>query len=327
MLLGVTEPLLVRFSGADPGFFLRGEDAPLRYGTLTDWWRDVPNYHFYGVSHKFFNLVSCFTSTLTNHTVFFAHVISGRGGGAHSLHPSPRSPCFCSGMVIVCCFIKLLYYVILWSHLSATPGKFLFGKPTSLRTSGPRKHLSEHLNSSIAIRSLLSLNHVHLLEYRKFIFFTISFLVTIGSLSNDNGDGSENGKKAVGLDRQNNNFARASRFLVHFFAVTTRLYHMKVPNFTFFGGPENSRETFLFFSSISIQSFIINSRKICEHLTNWTRWNKLDKVWSSAYSLVKWRFRCHPRRCCLSSLITEVFILEKQSCFSILERRYVKGAR
>ena len=93
LLLGVTEPLLVRFSGADPGFFLRGEDAPLRYGALTDWWRDVPNYHFYGVSHKFFNLVSCFTSTLTNHTVFFAHVISGRGGrGAHSLHPSPRSP-------------------------------------------------------------------------------------------------------------------------------------------------------------------------------------------------------------------------------------------
>ena len=61
---------------------------------------------------------------------------------AHSLHSSPRSPCFCSGMVIVCCFIKLLYYVILWSHLSATPGKFLFGKPTSLRTSGPRKNLS-----------------------------------------------------------------------------------------------------------------------------------------------------------------------------------------
>ena len=203
------------------------------------------------------------------HSFFSARYLGEGGGGAHSLHPSSRSPCFCSGMVIVCCFIKLLYYVILWSHLSATPGKFLFGKPTSLRTSGPRKHLSEHLNSSIAIRSLLSLSHVHPLEYRKFIFFTISFLVTIGSLSNDNGDGSENGKKAVGLDRQNNNFARASRFLVHFFAVTTRLYHVKVPNFTFCGGREHSRETFLFFSSISIQSFIINSRKICKHLTNW----------------------------------------------------------
>ena len=36
------------------------------------------------------------------------------------------------------------------------------------------------------------------------------------SLSNDDGDGNENGKKAMGLNWQNNNFARASRFLVHF---------------------------------------------------------------------------------------------------------------
>ena len=44
---------------------------------------------------------------------------------------------------------------------------------------------------------------------------------TIESLSNDDGDG--NGKKAKGLDKQNNNFARASRFFVHFFAVAARL--------------------------------------------------------------------------------------------------------
>ena len=34
------------------------------------------------------------------------------------------------------------------------------------------------------------------------------------SLSNDDGDGNKNGKKAVGLDWRNNNFARASRFFV-----------------------------------------------------------------------------------------------------------------
>ena len=33
-----------------------------------------------------------------------------------------------------------------------------------------------------------------------------------------------------------------------------------------------------------------NSRKICRHLTNWTRWNKRDKVWYRANSLFKWRF-------------------------------------
>ena len=46
---------------------------------------------------------------------------------------------------------------------------------------------------------------------------------SIGSLSNDGGYWSENGKKAIGLDQQNNNFAPASRFFVHFFAVTTLL--------------------------------------------------------------------------------------------------------
>ena len=45
----------------------------------------------------------------------------------------------------------------------------------------------------------------------------------IRSLSNDNGDVNENGKNEIPLDWQNNNFARASRFLVHFFAVAARL--------------------------------------------------------------------------------------------------------
>ena len=50
----------------------------------------------------------------------------------------------------------------------------------------------------------------------------------MGSLSNDDGDGNENGKKAIGLDWQNNNFARASRFFVYFLAVVARLRHATV---------------------------------------------------------------------------------------------------
>ena len=46
---------------------------------------------------------------------------------------------------------------------------------------------------------------------------------TKGSLSNDKGDNNENGNKPTGLDWQNNNFARASRFFVHFLAVVVRL--------------------------------------------------------------------------------------------------------
>ena len=52
-------------------------------------------------------------------------------------------------------------------------------------------------------------------------------------IRNDGGDGNENGKKAIGLDWQNNNFARASRLFVHFFAVA--VYNVKMPNFTFCG--------------------------------------------------------------------------------------------
>ena len=44
------------------------------------------------------------------------------------------------------------------------------------------------------------------------------------------------------------------------------------------------------------------SRENCQHLKNWTRWNKRDKVRSSANSLFKWRFRSRHGRCCLSSV-------------------------
>ena len=39
---------------------------------------------------------------------------------------------------------------------------------------------------------------------------------TLGSLSNDDAYGNENGKKAIGLISKNNNFARASRFFCTF---------------------------------------------------------------------------------------------------------------
>ena len=47
--------------------------------------------------------------------------------------------------------------------------------------------------------------------------------LSIGSLSNDDGDVNENANKAIGLDWQNNNVARASRSIVHVLAVTARL--------------------------------------------------------------------------------------------------------
>ena len=46
----------------------------------------------------------------------------------------------------------------------------------------------------------------------------------IGRLSHNNSNINENGKEAMGLDKHNN-FAHASRFFVHFFAVVERLCH------------------------------------------------------------------------------------------------------
>ena len=50
----------------------------------------------------------------------------------------------------------------------------------------------------------------------------------IRSLGNDDGDGNKNGKKAIGLDWQNNNFTRASLFFKHFFVVVVRLQRESV---------------------------------------------------------------------------------------------------
>ena len=60
-----------------------------------------------------------------------------------------------------------------------------------------------------------------------FKFFSLSALalVIIRSLRNDDDDdddGNESGKKAIGSDKLNNNFARASRSLGHFSAVVAR---------------------------------------------------------------------------------------------------------
>ena len=50
-----------------------------------------------------------------------------------------------------------------------------------------------------------------------------SVALSIRELMYDDGDGNENGKKATALDKENNNFVRASHFFAHFFAVVSRL--------------------------------------------------------------------------------------------------------
>ena len=66
----------------------------------------------------------------------------------------------------------------------------------------------------------------------------------------------------------------------------------------------NTRQQLYFsFAELWYSLLEFNSRKNCQHLTNWTSWNKRDKVWSSANKLFQWSFRCRRCLCCLSSLL------------------------
>ena len=52
----------------------------------------------------------------------------------------------------------------------------------------------------------------------------------------------------------------------------------------------NTCNNLLFSPNINTVSYNFHSRKIYQHLMNWTRWNKSDKVWSSTNSFFKWHF-------------------------------------
>ena len=88
-------------------------------------------------------------------------------------------------------------------------------------------------------------------------------------------------------------FLRISFLLLHD-------YNVKMPNFTFWRGRENTRQR-LSYSFLELRCSLLEfkSRKNCQHLTNWTRWNKCYKVCSSATSLFKRHFLNRRCRCCL----------------------------
>jgi len=81
----------------------------------------------------------------------------------------------------------------------------------------------------------------------------------LGSFSNDDDDINE-GRKAIGLDWKINSSARASRFFVHFFAVTAR------PRRSRFLEDVSTSQTLSFsFPELRYNRFL---QKNCQHLTN-----------------------------------------------------------
>ena len=83
---------------------------------------------------------------------------------------------------------------------------------------------------------------------------------------------------------------------------TTTMWNVLIPPFL---ENVNTRPRLSFsFPELRYSLLEFNSRKkLCQHLTNWTRRNKRYLVWSSLNSPFKWRFHSHRRLCCLSSLL------------------------
>ena len=96
----------------------------------------------------------------------------------------------------------------------------------------------------------------------------------IGSLSNDDGEGNENDKKAMGLDCLNNNFA--ARSFERFFAVAARLQR----DFNQLSYTE------LIIRLMNSQNFSVNSHllkfiSLCNDLRNNLLSNDADDTWST----------------------------------------------
>ena len=86
-------------------------------------------------------------------------------------------------------------------------------------------------------------------------------------------------------------------------------YNVKVPIFPFCRGRVHTTTTLFFLFWTLIQSFRIQLQKNLLTFDELNEmhviWNKRDKVWGNANSLLKWRFRSRPCPCCLNRVRTE----------------------
>ena len=117
-----------------------------------------------------------------------------------------------------------------------------------------------------------------------------------GSLSNDNGDSNMNGKKAIGLDWQKQQFCTCITLFCSFPCrrCTTMTWNCLISRFV--EDVNRRQQPSVAFPELWYSPLESNSRQIRQHLTNLTRWNKRDEVWTRANKLFYWRFRSR-RRC------------------------------
>ena len=75
----------------------------------------------------------------------------------------------------------------------------------------------------------------------------VRIIGTLGSFSNDDGDGNENVKKTIGLVSKTTNLHVHLAFL-YFSQPPLQEYDVKMPHFTFYGGRKGSDDKFFFLS-------------------------------------------------------------------------------
>ena len=78
-------------------------------------------------------------------------------------------------------------------------------------------------------------------------YYDPSSLVTLGRFSNDDGDGNENGNKAIGLLSKTTTLHVPHAFL-YISLPSLHDYDVKMPNFTFYGGRKQALTIFSFSS-------------------------------------------------------------------------------
>ena len=113
-----------------------------------------------------------------------------------------------------------------------------------------------------------------------------------GSLSNHNGDGNMKGKKAIGSDWQKQQFCTYITLFCSFPCrrCTTMTWNCLISRFV--EDVNRRQQPSVAFPELWYSPLESNSRQIRQHLTNLTRWNKRDEVWTRANKLFYWRF-CH----------------------------------
>ena len=98
--------------------------------------------------------------------------------------------------------------------------------------------------------------------------------MSLGSFSNDDGDGNQDVKKAIGLLHKTTTLHVYHAFL-YISLPSLHDYDVKMPNYKFYGGRKQA--TIVSLSKLECGPQEINSREIRLHLPFSANWNKRDK--------------------------------------------------